>query len=59
MAADRATARERAGQDQARRDAVTRSAVLLTVAVGLGVAVVLAAGSVLPDVARYLRIRRM
>ena len=51
---------DRAGHDQARRVAVTRSALLLTVAVGLGVAVVLAAaGSMLPDVARYLRIRRM
>jgi hypothetical protein len=59
LAADRATAGERAGQDQARRVDVTRSAVLLTVAVGLGAAVVLAAGNVLPDVARYLRIRRM
>ncbi len=38
---------------------VTRYVLLLTVAVGLGAAVVLAAGNVLPDVARYLRIRRM
>ena len=32
---------------------------LLAVAVGLGALGVLAAGNVLPDVARYLRIRRM
>jgi hypothetical protein len=37
---------------------VTRYLLALA-AVGLGVAVVLAAGNMLPDVARYLRIRRM
>ena len=58
MAARQAIAGERRPRP-GKEKFVTRSVLLLTVAVGLGAAVVLAAGNVLPDVARYLRIRRM